>query len=232
MELNATKDKFFRIIAHDLRNPFTSLLGVSELMIDNSEKYDAEQIRKCATLINSSARNVYSLLENLLEWSRSQTGNIEFKPEQFKLCELVDGIISVLEENANDKEIKIISKIEKGFPVNTDYNILNTVIRNLVSNAIKFTRKGGMVTVNAIKNENHITVSVKDTGIGISKEDIDKLFRIDVKFTKAGTNHESGTGLGLILCKEFVEKLGGRIWVESEPEKGSEFNFTIPIVNS
>jgi len=231
-ELNATKDKFFSIIAHDLRNPFTSLLGVSDLMMENAEKFDEERVRKSATLINSSARKAYTLLENLLEWSRSQSGNIKIKPEPFKLCEHVEGIISALSVNADNKEINLNSEIEKEFQVVTDKNITHTIIRNLVSNAIKFTHKGGSVTVNAIKNERHVTVSIKDTGIGMSKDDIEKLFRIDVKYTKAGTNKETGTGLGLILCKEFVEKLGGRIWVESEPGKGSEFKFTIPTVNS
>jgi PAS domain S-box-containing protein len=228
-ELNATKDKFFNIVAHDLKNPFTSLLGSTELLYENIHLLDSEKIRKLAQIMNDSAKSGYAILMNLLDWSRSQTGLIKLNPEKINLKTLIDKNISNLELYSVNKQIKIYSLAKEDFFVFADMNMINTVLRNLLSNGVKFTRKNGKVTVAAATTENEVTISVKDTGIGISDENIKKLFRIDTKFQLPGTDNEQGTGLGLKLCKEFVEKLGGKIWVESVENKGSNFKFSIPV---
>ncbi len=230
-ELNATKDKFFGIIAHDLRNPFSSLLGASEILSSNVREYDLDSIESFSKLSYDAAKSCYALLENLLEWSRSQTGNIKYNPRCISLREIIDENLSVLRTIASNKKIEISSDVPKSMLIVADRDMLKAILRNLLNNALKFTGSGGFVSIHAVTSKNKITIAVKDTGIGIPKNDIDKLFRIDIKYTKIGTNEERGTGLGLLLCKEFVEKHGGRIWVESTEGKGSEFKFTIPIIN-
>jgi signal transduction histidine kinase len=168
------------------------------------------------------------LLENLLEWSRSQTGKLEFNPQKVNLKALIDEHISNLGMQVVTKNIRLNNKVADDIEIMADINLINTVLRNLLSNAVKFTEKEGMITVHADRLKDHVAIAVKDTGIGISRDNIDKLFRIDDKYTREGTEHESGTGLGLLLCKEFVEKHGGKIWVESQEGKGSEFIFSIP----
>ncbi len=229
IELNATKDKFFNIIAHDLKNPFTCLLGSTELLTENVYKLDTEKIRELAHVLNDSAKSGYAILQNLLDWSRSQTGLIKFSPEKINLRNLVDENISELRLFSARKEIDMISEIQNDMYIFTDKNMINTVLRNLLSNAIKFTPRFGTVMIGTIINDTEVTVSVKDTGIGIPEENINELFRIDTKFTRPGTNKEQGTGLGLKLCKEFVEMQGGKIWVKSTVNKGSEFIFSIPL---
>ncbi|MFA6924622.1 MAG: PAS domain S-box protein [Bacteroidales bacterium] len=227
--LNMTKDKFFGIIAHDLKNPFSSMLGASELLSQNFDKYDAERIKKFSLILNDSAKSGYALLENLLEWSRSQTGNLKFNPEKINILKIIEGILSNIKISAANKNIKLHSEIKEDLILIADKNMLNTILRNLLNNAIKFTHKGGNVFIKTENNNNSVTIAIKDDGIGIAKENINKLFRIDTKFCNIGTAEERGTGLGLLLCKEFVEKHGGNIWVESELGKGSEFKFTIPL---
>lgn len=227
--LNATKDKFFGIIAHDLKNPFASLIGASEILSNNPGQYDMDVIEKFGSLIFSSAKSGYALLENLLEWSRSQTGNITYNPKKLNFREIVEANLSSIRVSSNNKKIIIRSEIIEDIKITADENMLNTIIRNLLSNAVKFTQEGGMVSVKTEINDNHLTVTVKDTGIGIPKDDINKLFKIDIKYTNIGTADERGTGLGLLLCKEFVERHSGKIWVESEEGNGSEFKFTLPI---
>ncbi len=227
--LNATKDKFFGIIAHDLRNPFTTLLGASELLTSQAENYDLANIKKFSKILNESAKQGYALLENLLEWARAQTGSLTYTPQAINIKELVSENISYIKVYATNKQINLQSEIKEDAQVVADRNMLNTVLRNLLHNALKFTYPGGSVSITAESNHQHMLLSVKDTGMGIPKKDIDKLFRIDVKYTNQGTAQERGTGLGLILCKEFVEKHGGTIWVESTLKKGSEFKFTIPL---
>jgi signal transduction histidine kinase len=227
-ELNATKDKFFNIVAHDLKNPFTSLLGSTELLFENIHLMDKEQIRRLAQILNDSAKGGYAILQNLLDWSRSQTGVLKFNPEKFNLKDLIDENISNLQLFAANKEIYVNSEAENGTFVIADKNMMNTVVRNLLNNAIKFTHRGGKVNVRIIRNKKEIVVSVKDNGIGIPVEDIGKLFRIDTKFQVPGTDKEQGTGLGLKLCKEFIEKHNGKIWVRSTLNKGSEFKFSVP----
>ncbi len=232
--LNATKDKFFSIIAHDLKSPFSALLGFSELLLENHATYDDAEREEYIRFINDGSIKTYKLLENLLTWAQSQTGRIKFTPEKINIEELINEIISLLEEPAGNKEIKLISNTERDLSVNADKNMINTVIRNLISNAIKFTPKGGDITVKSHKttdenNQEFVKISIKDSGVGISPEIQTKLFKITENVSTKGTEKEAGTGLGLILCKEFVEKHNGKIWVESEVGKGSNFKFTIPL---
>lgn len=227
--LNATKDKFFSILGHDLKGPLNSLSSFSNLLINYTDSLSKEEIQQLATDLDKSIKNLYSLLENLLEWSRSQTGNIAFTPEIFDLTEILEENKALLQAQAENKKIEIINSYTDSVPVNTHKHSINTVIRNLISNAIKFTPEGGTITTNVKKEDNFVVVSVADTGVGMSQEVMDKLFRIDAKHSTKGTANEKGTGLGLILCREFVEKNGGKIWVTSEEEKGSVFSFSIPI---
>ncbi len=228
-ELNATKDKFFNIVAHDLKNPFTSLLGATELLFENIEKMDAEKIKRLAQILNDSAKSGYAILLNLLDWSRSQTGLIKINPERINLKKLLDENISEMQLFLNNKEINLNSEATEDMYIFVDKNMLNTILRNLISNALKFTCRGGSIVIRANISEQKVIISVKDTGIGISDDNVDKLFRIDSKYTRPGTDKEQGTGLGLKLSKEFVEKLGGKIWVKSIENKGSEFIFSIPL---
>jgi signal transduction histidine kinase/DNA-binding NarL/FixJ family response regulator len=231
IELNATKDKFFSIIAHDLKNPFTCLLGSTELLTENIDQMDNGTIRELAQVLNDSAKSGYAILQNLLDWSRSQTGMITFNPENIDLKNLVDENISEFRLFSTKKGIDVISEIQEEMNIFADRNMINAVLRNLLGNAIKFTPRFGTVMIGAIIKDSEVTVSVKDTGIGIPKENINELFRIDTKFTRPGTNKEQGTGLGLKLCKEFIEMQGGKIWVKSAVNKGSEFIFSIPLKN-
>jgi PAS domain S-box-containing protein len=228
-ELNATKDKFFNILAHDLKNPFTTLLGSTELLHNNIDNLNTESIRRLAQLLNESAKNGYAILLNLLDWSRSQTGLIKVNPEKINLRQLIDENISDLNLYSISKKIKMNSEIKTDMYIFADKNMIITVIRNLLSNAVKFTPHNGMVNVSCMVSGTELTVSVKDTGIGIPAENIDKLFRLDSKLSKPGTDKEQGTGLGLKLSKEFIEKMGGKIWVESAENIGSEFKFSIPV---
>jgi signal transduction histidine kinase/Tfp pilus assembly protein PilF len=226
-ELNATKDKFFSIISHDLKGPLNSLTSFSGLLINHTDALTKEEIQVLAKDLDKSVKNLFNLLENLLEWSRSQTGNIEFKSERFDLASLLDLNAQLLNQQAATKNISLVNTNNEPLPVNAHKHSINTVIRNLVSNAIKFTPAGGTITLGVKRIGQTLEVSVADTGVGMSKEVMDKLFRIDMKMTTKGTADEKGTGLGLILCKDFIEKNGGRIWVESEVGKGSVFRFTL-----
>jgi len=228
-KLNAEKDKFFSIIAHDLRNPLSSFLGLTQIMAEQLSSFTKEQAQEIAESMRNSASNLYRLLENLLQWSQIQRGAIQFNPVVIKLLPVVNESISMISESANAKHVEIINKVQEGLTVFADNNILQTVIRNLVSNAVKFTPKGGEVRLTAKTNDdNNIEISVQDSGIGMSQTQLDNLFRIDVQTNRKGTEEEPGTGLGLVLCKEFIEKHDGRIWVESDEGKGSTFSFTLP----
>lgn len=231
-ELNATKDKFFSIISHDLKGPLNSLTSFSSLLINHTDSLSKDEIKMLANDLDKSLKNLFALLENLLEWSRSQTGNIEFTPEQFSVNELLEQNKTLLTTQAQNKEIAIRNASNLVIHVNAHRNSVNTVIRNLISNAIKFTPRGGTITLNVSQRNGEAIISVADTGVGMRPEVIAKLFRIDAKHTTKGTAEEKGTGLGLILCREFVEKNKGRIWVESTPGKGSEFCFSLPFVTS
>jgi len=227
-ELVATKDKFFSIIAHDLKSPFNSILGLSNLLVEQIHEKNYEGIEEYAAIIQKSTTRVFDLLMNLLEWARTQTGRMEFSPEYIELGALINEVIELLAESAHQKSITIIRELPRNMLVFADKAMINTVLRNLISNAIKFTHPGGQIVISADKKPDELMISISDNGIGIKKEVIGKLFRIDENHIVPGTQNEKGTGLGLILCKEFIEKHGGNIWVESEVGKGSRFCFTIP----
>ena len=227
-QLNASKDKFFSIIAHDLRGPFSGFLGLSELLAEEYKELEPVEISQIAESMNKAAKRLFSFLENLLEWSRTQMGRMEYNPTKLDIFETAIRIIGLFTANADEKGISLESKIEKNTFVVADNNMLNTIVRNLVSNALKFTHSGGKITISADEiSDNEIMISVSDTGIGIKAEDIQKIFKIDSKFTTPGTSNEQGTGLGLILCKEFVEKHGGELFIESAVGKGTKFYFNL-----
>jgi signal transduction histidine kinase/ligand-binding sensor domain-containing protein len=228
-ELNASKDKFFSIIAHDLKNPFQSIIGFSEMQKEEIKTGDHRAIAQYAGLINTSAIQTYRLLENLLEWANSQRGNIVFKPVQINLMETLNEEFSVLTDIANGKNITLKSSFPNDLTISADKDMIKTILRNLISNAIKFTHKNGIVEVKAIIEDGNMEISVSDNGIGMTDESMAKLFKIDANLSTRGTENEKGTGLGLFLCKEFVEKHGGKIWAESKSGEGSTFKFFIPL---
>jgi PAS domain S-box-containing protein len=229
-ESNATKDKFFSIIAHDLKNPFNSILSHAQLILMNLEMMDSIKIRKNIKHISSSAESAYRLLENLLEWAKAQTGGLTFQPEETDLNTLFLTAQESTQNIAIHKKISVMVEPADIIIVNVDVNMINAVFRNLITNAIKFTPSEGKITLKAIPEGDKVIVSVADTGVGMSRETISKLFKISEKVSKPGTENEPGTGLGLILCKEFVEKNGGTINVESEEGRGSIFSFSLPVV--
>ena len=228
-QLNQTKDKFFSIIAHDLKNPFITILGFSDLLLtDYSDLPDEERLFYIQEM-KKSAEMSHHLLQNLLHWSRSQTGRIDFIPQKLELKKIVDENFSLLCKSAEKKQIQLHNEIPSEIIVTADEDMLNTVIRNLLTNAIKFSYKGGLININAIQQETTVQIGVQDTGVGMDQNMIDNLFSLDITHSKRGTENESGSGLGLILCKEFVERNNGKIWIESIPGKGSKFIFTLPI---
>jgi len=228
-QLNSTKDKFFSIIAHDLKNPFNSIQGFTELMIENGHEYDEKKRLKFLKIIKGSTFKASSLLNNLLIWANSQSGNLEFKPEEVELIQKVSDVISLLEIQAINKDIQILNNISNNLFVDADQNMLAVILRNLISNAIKFTEMKGEIQITSKVSSNFVEITVKDNGVGIAQDDVDNLFSIEVKKSNIGTANEQGSGLGLILCKDFVEKHGGNLWVESSLNKGSEFKFTLPV---
>jgi len=231
-ELNASKDKFFSIIAHDLKNPFNTIIGFSEMLNEEIKSGDSARIEEYSGMINISAVQTLRLLENLLEWAKSQTGKLLFNPVPINLSGLFNEEFSMLNDMAKGKNIELKSSFPADLTVLADKNMLKTILRNLISNSIKFTHRNGKVEVKAIIDNKQVEISVSDSGIGMTKETTAKLFRIDANLSTQGTENEKGTGLGLILCKEFVEKNGGKIWVESESGKGSTFKFILPLVSN
>ncbi len=229
IKLNADKDKFFSIISHDLRSPFHGIIGTMHILKNNFEELDENELKEAITMLDNSINGVYDLLDGLLEWSRMQTGRMEFEPEITNVSEICHSVTQLLQTNANSKNITLTNSIDEEVKVFADKNMLNSIIRNLVSNAIKFSKNGGEIKYSATRENNKIKIIVSDKGIGMTDEDSAKLFRIDVHHTTPGTEDESGTGVGLILCKSFVEKNGGKIWVKSELGIGSKFIFTIPV---
>lgn len=230
-ELNALKDKFFGIIAHDLKNPFAAIFGFTNILLHEFESLGDDEKKRLISSIDDSGRQTYKLLENLLYWSRSQTGGMDFNPKLLNLNEIIIEAFFVLESSAKFKKITLYYDAADNMTAFGDENMIKTVLRNLISNGIKFTTQRGKVSVHLKSEITHVKITVEDTGIGISKEIQERLFQIDNVSTSEGTNGEKGTGLGLILCKEFVEKNGGKIWAESEIGKGSKFIFTIPTKN-
>ena len=227
-ELNASKDKFFSIIAHDLRNPIAGFLNLTDILSENFNSFSEKESKEFIDIMNQASKQLYNLLENLLHWSRSQTGSIPFEPKYIVLKRVVDNTIDLLMMNIENKKLKIFIKIDDQCHVYADENMVTTVIRNLVSNAIKFSNNGDSITIRADLQDSFVEISVIDNGVGMKKDDQEKLFRIDLHHTTNGTSDEKGTGLGLILCKEFIERNGGKISVESDLNKGSTFKFTLP----
>lgn len=227
--LNAEKDKFFSIISHDLRSPFNAFLGLTHMMVEDLPSMQLEEIQKIALTLRNTATSLFRFLENLLDWSRAEQGLIPFNPETERLLPIVNESLKMSLEPAKIKGIEISLEIPEDLEVFADFNMLQTVIRNLVSNAVKFTHKGGRVSVLAKASVNNsVELSVRDTGIGMSPEMLNDLFRLDVQTSRRGTDGEPSTGLGLILCKDFIEKHGGKIVAESEEGKGSTFHFSLP----
>ena len=228
-ELNATKDKFFSILAHDLKNPFASLYSLSQMVDENYQNLDEEDKLSSLKRIHNSTELIYNLLENLLTWSKSQSGHIEYNPSKFNISTLIQENLNLHSIPAERKGIHLKTNVSDIHTAFADKQMINTVLRNLVNNAVKFTDSGKEVELNVKKDEKFLEIEVKDQGVGISPENLKKLFRIDVKYKTVGTSGEKGTGLGLILCYEFIHKNHGDIWCKSELGKGTSFYFTIPI---
>ena len=226
--LNNTKDKFFSIIAHDLRSPFNAIMGFSELLAEQIREKNYENIEEYADIIQNSSQRSMDLLKNLLDWARLQTGKIEFKAVDFSLNDIVTETIALLNDAASQKSIQILNTINQEIKIHADPSMMGTILRNLISNAIKFSNPGGKITISTEQKENELVLLVSDNGTGISKADQLRMFKIEENFSLKGTQNETGTGLGLILCKEFIEKYEGKIWVESEEGVGSTFYFTLP----
>ena len=228
--LVAEKDRLISIIAHDLRNPFNVLLGLTQLLDEEFQNLSPDDIPKMVSGLRGTTLSVYNLLENLLEWSLINKGNAGFNPKLFILQTKMDEFLHPVLELANQKQIEINYCVPNDLEVYADWNMLGSIIRNLASNAIKFTPKNGNIVLSAYANgDQSIEISIKDTGIGMNKSMLDNLFNIDRKNNRRGTDGESSSGLGLIICKEFVEKHGGKIRVESKVGKGSTFYFTLPV---
>ncbi|MEI6142129.1 MAG: PAS domain S-box protein [Mariniphaga sp.] len=231
-KVSAEKDKFFSIIAHDLRGPFNGFLGFTQILVEELPNLTIDEIREMAIDLKTSAINLYRLLENLLEWSLMQRGFTEFKPQSIFLKSKIDECIRSLFELFQKKGIMLEINVPEGMTVIADANMLCSTIRNLASNALKFTKKGGLVTISALPvSDRLVRISIHDSGIGMNRQILDNLFHIDQKTNRLGTDREPSTGLGLFLCKDFVEKNGGDLTVESEEGKGSTFSFTVPISN-
>ncbi len=228
---NSEKDKFFSIIAHDLKSPFSGFLNLTKMMADDVMDFTMRDLVDFTRSLQESADGLYKLLENLLEWSRIKRGVTSFDPEINNLNMLVQSNFYIIQQTANQKDIKLINNVNEELEIFADIPMINTVFRNLISNAVKFTPKKGSITIFAEKTVGELCITIQDTGIGMSEDILGKLFKVDQKVSRPGTEGESSTGLGLLLCKEFIEKHGGRIWVESEVGNGSKFKFTIPYAN-
>ena len=228
-KLNSDKNKFFSIIAHDLRSPLGSFKNLASFLLDNNNITQDDDTKEFLELLSCSSENLYRLLDNLLEWSRSQSGKIIFAPCEFNLNDIVNNTTSILSLHAGNKNIELINNVPQDYQLFADMNLITTVIRNLISNAIKFTNSGGKIELGVLENSNDESIIyVRDNGVGMDETTRNKLFKIEENVTNLGTNDEVGTGLGLILCKEFIDKHNGRIWVESEQGVGSTFFFSIP----
>ena len=227
-ELNATKDRFFSIIGHDLKNPINNILGLSDLMLAEIKADEYGGVEEYTTMINHSSKKAIDLLSNLLTWARSQTGKINYEPTPVNLKSLAENTIDFLSDNAARKSISLETRVNGNIDVKADPVMMELIIRNLLSNGIKFTREGGTVTIGARDEPDFTRVFVEDTGVGIPEEDMKKLFRLEYNYSTKGTQKEAGTGLGLLLCKEFIGLHGGDIWVDSKVGEGSTFSFTIP----
>ena len=229
-QLNATKDKFFSIIAHDLKNPFQSIVGLSDLLAVQVKEKSYDEVEEYANMILNSSRQALALLNNLMEWSRSQIGRMDYYPGICDFQSIMSETIPLLEDMARQKSITIMKNYRPDETIFADKAMISTVLRNLITNAVKFSLPGGTISITAERLPSEFTVSVRDNGVGISKDNLNKLFDLNGNLTTRGTKNEQGTGLGLILCKEFIDKHKGKIWVNSEEGKGSVFSFSIPVI--
>ena len=227
-EMNRTKDKFFSILSHDLRNPFNSLVGFSEYILESFDTLKPQEIKDFVTIMRDSAENTLELLENLLDWSRSQQGKIEWHPKAIDVRKMSEIAIRQVSSASEKKEITIENRIDNAISAFFDPNMISTVIRNIVSNGVKFSNRGSKIIINSVVENDKVVLSFEDFGKGIPPENMEKLFKVGQLESESGTENELGTGLGLILCKEFVEINKGKIWVQSELGKGSTFFFSIP----
>ena len=227
-EIVSTNGKFLSIIAHDLRSPFSSIIGILELLKMSLKEFNKDEIEKYVDIVYKSANNTLVLLDNLLVWAISQNKEKNFKPVKINLCELLKEEIENLKMLAEQKHISLKQDIGQELNVTADLQMVKTILRNLICNAIKYTNENGKIVINALEKKKLVEVDVTDNGIGISTEIQKKLFKIDFLHSTPGTNDEKGTGLGLLLCKEFIELHGGDIWIESQPGRGSRFSFTLP----
>ena len=226
-EINLTKDKFISIITHDLRNPFGIIINISELLLKREFVKSDPETEQLLNLLKDGADKSHKLLENLVEWSKIQSGKIRFSPVTVDLHKLIEESIQLLKPHFFTKEIEVVNKVEPLFTLKADLNMLNLILRNLLTNAIKYSYEGGRIEIEAVKVGSKSEVSVRDFGKGISDKQMSRLFRIDLKNSEKGTKNETGTGLGLILCHEFIQLHGGEIWIESKPGKGSRVIFRI-----
>jgi signal transduction histidine kinase len=228
-ELNQTKDNFFSIISHDLRSPFDSILGFTEVLKNDFEELTKEELKLYLDSLYHSSRHIYSLLNNLLQYSRFQLGKTEFEQEPLSLMKIIEQNLEMLGGSALKKEIKMVNLLADDIFVFADEDMLNSILLNLITNAIKFSKRGGEITISAEYQNGFANISVKDTGIGMDEQTLKKIFKLDAKKSTPGTENETGTGLGLLIVKEFVEKHDGSIKVTSQPSKGSIFSFTLPL---
>lgn len=226
--LNLTKDKMFLIIGHDLRGPVGSLISLIEVLLSEEEISKNKSLVNTFNIFMKSVQSINDLLENLLFWARSQRGDVTYVPEKLNLNLIIEKTLLIFRGVADTKEIRLNTSVSEEYNVFADKNMLTLIVRNLLSNAIKYTPKGGLIDINVIRENGTIIFSIKDTGVGFDKEIADKIFQNDAFYTTVGTNNEKGSGLGLILCKEFVERMNGKIWAESNPGSGSTFYFAIP----
>jgi len=226
---NQNKDKFFEILSHDLRSPFNAILGLTQILEEDSEELTPEEVKMMATKVNDLSRLVLSFIEELLDWARLQSGNLDFISQEFDIYDIIDDAVSLQQQNAHKKNIKFEYQITNLPKLNSDKNIVFLIMRNLLSNAVKFTYPNGTVKIDAEIVDGFMKISVCDNGMGIEEENIPKILDTSVTFTTPGTDQEKGTGLGTNLCVEFVKRLGGEMFIKSEINKGSEFTFTIPL---
>jgi len=230
-DLNATKDNFLSLLAHDLRSPFNSIMGFSKLLLDRLHTYTIEEIEQKLHVIYESTTKTYNLLEEILLWAKSQTGKLSFEPQKLRFIEIGEEVIESFRDRMDLKQITVQFFESEPTYLSADLNLFKTILRNLLSNAIKYSNTGGSIKLFSIKEDGFATITVSDNGVGIEELNIQKLWGIKEHFTTPGTAKEEGSGFGLLLCKEFVEKHGGTVWVESKPGEGSRFNFTIPLAN-
>jgi len=227
-QLNAQKDKFFSIIAHDLKSPFNSIIGFSGILLEKVDEKDIDGLREYAEIITHSSQKAMNLLMNLMVWSHSQTGRMVFNPGYFNLASLIQEVLDLYKNHAAQKAILVTKELSSLSPVYGDKEMLSTVLRNMISNALKFTPIGGSIQVIAHTTASNVLISIKDSGVGMKASLIDKLFRIDSSYTLPDTQGERGTGLGLVICKEFIDKHGGQIKIDSQPGEGSTFHIILP----